>query len=88
MIERTFTVQNKMGLHARPAALLVQTLQKFDSQVRLRKEDQEVDGKSIMGILTLTAEYGSALTVIAEGLDEQGVIESLERFFTSQAHEE
>lgn len=88
MIERTYTVQNKMGLHARPAAMLVQTLQKFDSMVRLRKEDQEVDGKSIMGILTLTAEYGSSLTVIAEGVDEQGVMDSLDRFFTLQAHEE
>ena len=88
MIERTFTVQNKMGLHARPAAMLVRTLQKFDSQVRLRKDDQEVDGKSIMGILTLTAEYGSALTVLAEGFDEQGVIDALDRFFTQQAHEE
>ena len=88
MIERTFTVQNKMGLHARPAALLVQTLQKFDSQVRLRKDDQEVDGKSIMGILTLTAEYGSTLTVVAEGFDERDVIDALDRFFTLQAHEE
>ncbi len=87
MIERTFTVLNKMGLHARPAALLVQTLQKFDSHVRLRRDDHEVDGKSIMGILTLTAEYGSQLTVLAEGPDEQAVIDGLGQFFANQAHE-
>lgn len=87
-MERTFTVRNKLGLHARPAALLVQTLQKFESQVRLRRDDQEVDGKSIMGILTLTAEFGSALTVIAEGPDEQNVLDAMDRFFTQQAHEE
>ena len=81
-MERTFTVRNKLGLHARPAALLVQTLQKFESQVRLRRDDQEVDGKSIMGILTLTAEFGSALTVIAEGPDEQNVLDAMDHFFT------
>jgi phosphocarrier protein len=88
VIERTFTVLNKMGLHARPAAALVTALQKFDSHVLLRKDDQEVDGKSIMGILTLTAEFGSKLTVTAEGVDEQAVIDSMNQFFTDQAHEE
>ena len=88
MTEQTFTVLNKMGLHARPAALLVQTLQRFDSDVRLRKDDQEVDAKSIMGILTLTAEFGSKLTVIAEGADEQEVIDSMREFFAHQVNEE
>lgn len=88
MIEQTFTVLNKMGLHARPAAMLVRILQKFESQVRLRKDDQEVDAKSIMGILTLTAEFGSKLTVVADGTDEHQVIESLTDFFNTQVHEE
>jgi phosphocarrier protein HPr len=88
MIERTFTVQNKMGLHARPAAALVTALQKFQSEVLLRKEDQEVDGKSIMGILTLTAEYGSKLTIVAEGSDEQAVMDNMTQFFNDQVHEE
>ena len=88
MIEQTFTVLNKMGLHARPAAMLVHILQKFESQVRLRKDDQEVDAKSIMGILTLTAEFGSKLTVVADGTDEHQVIESLTDFFNTQVHEE
>ncbi|MBL0349978.1 MAG: HPr family phosphocarrier protein [Elusimicrobia bacterium] len=87
-MEQTFTVLNKMGLHARPAAMLVRILQKFESQVRLRKDDQEVDAKSIMGILTLTAEFGSKLTVVADGTDEHQVIESLTDFFNTQVHEE
>lgn len=82
MMERTFTVMSKMGLHARPAAQLVQALQKFDSHVRLRRDDQEVDAKSIMGILTLTAEFGAKLTVIAEGSDEQEVMDDMSRFFS------
>ncbi|HMU96420.1 MAG TPA: HPr family phosphocarrier protein [Elusimicrobiota bacterium] len=88
MIEQTFTVLNKMGLHARPAAMLVRILQKFESHVRIRKDDQEVDAKSIMGILTLTAEFGSKLTVLADGADEHQVIESLTDFFNTQVHEE
>jgi phosphocarrier protein HPr len=88
MIERTFTVLNKMGLHARPAAALVTALQKFDSEVSLRKDDQEVDGKSIMGILTLTAEFGSKLTVVADGPDEQALMDNMNQFFIDQEHEE
>ncbi|MBK8872253.1 MAG: HPr family phosphocarrier protein [Elusimicrobia bacterium] len=88
MIERTFTVLNKMGLHARPAAALVTALQKFDSEVALRKDDQEVDGKSIMGILTLTAEFGSKLTVVADGPDEQALMDNMNQFFIDQEHEE
>jgi phosphocarrier protein len=77
-----------MGLHARPAAMLVQALQKFESAILLRKDDQEVDGKSIMGILTLTAEYGSRLTVAADGPDEEAVMRCVGEFFTNQMHEE
>lgn len=88
MIERTFTVLNKMGLHARPAAAMVTALQKFESEVLIRKDDQEVDGKSIMGILTLTAEYGSKLTILAEGPDEQAVMDNMTQFFNDQVHEE
>ena len=88
MMERTFTVLNKMGLHARPAAMLVQLLQKFESSILLRKDDQEVDGKSIMGILTLTAEFGSKLTVVADGADESSVMNSVSEFFNHQMHDE
>jgi phosphotransferase system HPr (HPr) family protein len=61
---------------------MVTALQKFDSEVLLRKDDQEVDGKSIMGILTLTAEYGSKLTMVAEGPDEQAVMDNMTNSLT------
>jgi phosphocarrier protein HPr len=67
---------------------MVTALQKFESDVLLRKDDQEVDGKSIMGILTLTAEYGSKLTILAEGPDEQSVMDTMTQFFNDQVHED
>lgn len=81
MIERTFIVKNKLGLHARPAALFVQTTHKFHSHVRVVKDGQEVDGKSIMGILTLAAECGSKITLIADGSDEQSLIDKMADLF-------
>jgi phosphocarrier protein HPr len=87
-LERIFTVKNKLGLHARPAALFVQTTHKFASQVRVIKEGQMVDGKSIMGILTLAAESGSQLRVAAEGPDEQDLMNSLEQLFQRGFDEE
>ncbi len=88
MQERTFVVENKLGLHARPAALFVQTTHKFQSQIRVLKDGQEVDGKSIMGILTLAAEKGSRLTVVAEGPDESEALNQLEDIFKRKFDEE
>ncbi len=88
MQERTFVVENKLGLHARPAALFVQTTHKFQSQIRVLKDGQEVDGKSIMGILTLAAEKGSRLTVVAEGPDEAEALNQLEDIFKRKFDEE
>ncbi|MCB4792474.1 MAG: HPr family phosphocarrier protein [Elusimicrobia bacterium] len=70
MLERIVTIKNRLGLHARPAAMLVQTLSKFKSKVKILKGDQEVDGKSIMGIMTLAAARGTELRIIVEGIDE------------------
>jgi phosphocarrier protein len=87
-MERTFTVLNKMGLHARPAALFVQTTHKFQCQVRVDKDGQEVDGKSIMGILTLAAESGSKLRIVAEGPDEASLLDALQGLFERKFDEE
>jgi phosphocarrier protein HPr len=84
VIEKNFTVQNRLGLHARPAALFVQTTNKFRSSVKVRKGDQEVDGKSIMGLMMLAAEEGSMLCIVANGQDEADVLTSLERLFTDR----
>lgn len=81
MIEHTFKVRNKLGLHARPAALFVQTTNKFKSRVKVIKGDQEVDGKSIMGILMLAAEYLSDIMIIADGEDESKLIDELKKLF-------
>ncbi|MFN3966381.1 MAG: HPr family phosphocarrier protein [Endomicrobiia bacterium] len=87
MIEKTFIVKNKLGLHARPAGLFVQTVNKYKSQVRVFKNDQEVDGKSIMGLITLAAEYGSVLKIIVDGEDEKELLEELTKLFENNFNE-
>jgi phosphocarrier protein len=71
MQNRNFTIVNRLGLHARAAAQLVQTANQFSSEINLVKDDIEVNGKSIMGILLLAAPQGTELAVIVEGDDEQ-----------------
>ena len=66
-IEKTFRIQNKLGLHARAASLFVQLAGKFDAEITVSKGDQEVNGKSIMGILILAAPTGSEVVVKASG---------------------
>src|SRR5687767_4062424 len=81
VITRQFVVENKLGLHARPAAVFVQTTHKYQCSVKVDKDGQEVDGKSIMGILTLAAENGSKLTITADGPDEENLMKHLEELF-------
>lgn len=78
IIKKKIKVKNKQGLHARPAALFVQMANKFDSNITVSKEGQEVNGKSIMGILMLAAEQDSEITITAEGSDAKEAIEALE----------
>ena len=75
MQNRNFTIINRLGLHARAAAQLVQTANKFSAEVTLLKEDIEVNGKSIMGILLLAAPQGTELAVTVEGVDEQDAMD-------------
>ena len=70
MQSRSFIIKNRLGLHARAAAQLVQTANKFSSEVVLTKEDMEVIGKSIMGILLLAAPKGTVISVQVDGADE------------------
>lgn len=70
MQKRNFTIKNRLGLHARAAAQLVQTANRFLSEVTLIKDDVEVNGKSIMGILLLAASRGTQIAVNVEGSDE------------------
>jgi len=77
MIERTVTIANKNGLHARPAAEIVKTAAKFKSDITLVRDDLEVNGKSIMGVMMLAAEYGSTLVLRADGHDAAEAVSAL-----------
>ncbi|RFC42041.1 MAG: phosphocarrier protein [Verrucomicrobia bacterium] len=80
-VSKRFKITNKQGLHARPAALFVRTAARYSSEIWVTKDDDEVNGKSIMGLMMLAAEYGSEVEVRAEGEDEQAAIEELDRLF-------
>ena len=71
MLSRKFIIKNRLGLHARAAAQLVQTANQFVADVTLHKEDIEVNGKSIMGILLLAAPKGTEVAVVIDGQDEE-----------------
>lgn len=77
IIEKSFTIRNALGLHARPAALFVQTANRFRSEITVRKGRQKANGKSIMGIMTLAVQQGSTIIVKAEGLDAEAAIAEL-----------
>lgn len=81
MIEKVYTVNNRLGLHARPASLFVKTTSRFTSSVKIIKDGQEIDGKSIMGLLMLAAGPGTLLKIVADGPDEGDVLKSLDDLF-------
>jgi phosphocarrier protein HPr len=80
-MEKIMTIKNRMGLHARPAALFVQEAGKFKSQIYVVKDGLQVNGKSVMGLMLLAAESGSKLTIKADGPDEAAAIAALEKLF-------
>jgi len=82
-VEKKIVVRNKQGLHARPAALFVQIANKFDATIKVQKDDQIVNGKSIMGILMLAAEKDSEVLLIAEGVDSEAAVNELEMLLMS-----
>lgn len=84
MIRKKIIVKNKQGLHARPAASFVQIANKFGSRVTVKHQGEEVNGKSIMGILMLGAEKGSQIIIEVEGDDAQLLISELEKVVTSE----
>lgn len=74
---KTFTIKNRLGLHARAASLFVQLTTKYDCDILVAKNGQEVNGKSIMGILILAAAQGSEIVVKASGADAAGALSAL-----------
>lgn len=77
MIEKELVIKNKVGLHARPAALFVQTAAKFKSSLKLSLAGNEINAKSILKVLTLGANQGAVVTLRAEGEDEAQAVEAL-----------
>ena len=84
MTERTVTIANKNGLHARPAAEIVKMAAKFKSDILLVRDDLEVNGKSIMGVMMLAAEFGSSLLLRADGPDETEAVGAIAKLIESK----
>ena len=87
MIEKTVEISNPTGLHARPAALFVQTAGKFTSYVWISKDEKKVNAKSIMGLMSLAVSKGTVITIGAEGEDEQMAVKELIDLITSGLRE-
>ena len=77
MIERSVQIVNRNGLHARPAAEVVKMAAKYKSEITMVREDLEVNGKSIMGVMMLAAEFGATLTIRAHGPDAQQAVDAI-----------
>jgi len=87
VINREIEIKNKLGLHARAAAKLVHTAARFKSDIKIRKGEEEVDGKSILGILLLAAGRGTTITVKADGPDERDALDAVENLIDAKFDE-
>ncbi len=88
MTERIVTIRNRAGMHARPAALLVKTANSFAAQIFIEKDSERVNGKSIMGVITLGATFDTPLKIIADGPDEAQALDAIEKLFENKFEEE
>ena len=88
MIEKEVRVTNRAGIHARPAAMIVQTASRYDSRILLAKESEEINAKSIMGIITLGAGYDTVLKLSVDGPDETEAADAVSRLFENHFQEE
>ncbi len=87
-VKKHCTVINKLGLHARPAALFVKVANRFESSVLVEKDGEQVNGKSIMGLMMLAAGQGSKLTIITQGRDAEAAARELEQLFLQKFNED
>ncbi|HXP91459.1 MAG TPA: HPr family phosphocarrier protein [Fibrobacteria bacterium] len=85
---RTLQVINRFGLHARPAAMVVEAASKFDCEVTLTKDGMSANGKSIMSVMLLAAEPGSEVELVAEGPQAEQVADTIEKLFQARFNEE
>jgi phosphocarrier protein HPr len=84
MLRRSIVIRNKLGLHARAAVKFVNTANRFGADVRIVKDDSEIDGKSILGILTLAATQGSEIGLHIDGPDEEAAWEALSELISNR----
>ena len=80
MAEKTVTVRNRAGIHARPAALIAQTANKFSSEITIERDSTVINAKSIMGVITMAAGYNTELIVKAVGSDEEVDVSTTRNF--------
>ena len=83
--EKTIKVACKQGLHARPAAMFVQIANRYDAKVSVCNGKEEVNGKSIMGILMLGADYNAEITLVVDGKDAESAFKELEGFLAKES---
>lgn len=88
MTEKLLTVKNRAGIHARPAALIAQTANKFSSEITLEKDSIVVNAKSIMGVITMGAGYNTTMKLVANGSDEVEAVEAIFNLFESKFEED
>jgi len=88
MIEREFVLENRVGLHARPAAKLVETSNKFKSRITVSCNGRDANAKSILNILALGAEHGSKITARTEGEDEETAMKAIEDLVANRFYED
>ena len=82
-VEKSFTIVNSLGLHARPAAMVVQAANRFKSDILFEKDGLQINAKSIMGVLTLAAGKGALVVVVCEGIDAAEALAALAKVFES-----
>jgi phosphocarrier protein len=88
MIERVVQVKNRAGIHARPASLIVMAINKMKARVFLEVDSRRVDAKSILGVITFAATYGTKVKIIADGEDEEDAIKAIVHLFETKFEEE
>jgi phosphocarrier protein len=81
MIERKVVIKNKAGMHTRPASILVKLASKFKSDFYIIKDKFQINGKSIIGVMSLAAEYGSEVTLRFDGTDEEAAAMEISKYF-------
>ena len=87
MLDRTVTIRNKLGLHARAAVKFVNLSNRFSSSVKIVKDGDEIDGKSILGILTLAATQGTSIRLLVSGKDEEAAMAALAELIANRFDE-